>query len=626
VAEGFQESTMSVAESSVTENSAAAPTAPPLPNGPLGFCLRYVAVYRLSVIVMIVLEAGQAACSMMLPLAIKQIMDAVEQANAAGTPPWDSVGNPLWLFGLLNLGVVLFSRGSGAILVMLGPSLRRRIRRELFAYLQHHSQRYFLSNFAGSLANRIAEVSMSVAHTLWTVLFDFWPLMIAFAVSLVLLFGVNVELALALGVWIAAYVGISYALAVRCRRYAREYAAARSLVSGKIVDSVTNIMNAKLFARRDFERSYLEGYLNIEVKRARDTFWYMERIRWFQFLAAMTLMIGIITYALKIWSAGGMTVGEFAMASSLSLLLIEQARGLSRRFLDFFEYVGNINDGVSVIVRPHEVTDRDDAERLTLSNGKIEFRHVDFSYTEGRPVFSDLNVTIRAGEKVGLVGFSGSGKSTMLNVVLRLFEAQSGSILIDDQDIQRVSQESLRANIAMIPQDPMLFHRSLKENIRYGRLDASDDEVVEAAHRAHAHEFIMETEDGYDSLVGERGVKLSGGQRQRIALARAVLKDARILLLDEATSALDSVTERHIQDSLSYLMEDKTVMVIAHRLSTLAHLDRILVFDKGAIIEDGTHAELLAQEGHYARLWSMQAGGFLPEVAGSAEMDEDATL
>ncbi len=616
---------MSAAESSVTENSAATPKAPTLPDGPLGFCLRYVAVYRLSVIVMVVLEAGQAACSMMLPFAIKQIMDAVEQANAAGTPPWDSVGEPLWLFGLLNLGIVLFSRGSGAILVMLGPSLRRRIRRELFAYLQHHSQRYFLSNFAGSLANRIAEVSMSVAHTLWTVLFDFWPLMIAFCVSLVLLFSVNLELALALGAWITAYVGISYLLAVRCRRYARDYAAARSLVSGKIVDSVTNIMNAKLFARRDFERSYLEGYLNIEVKRARDTFWYMERIRWFQFLAAMTLMIGIITYALKIWSAGGMTVGEFAMASSLSLLLIEQARGLSRRFLDFFEYVGNINDGVGIIVRPHEVTDRDDAERLSVTNGRIEFRHVDFSYAEGRPVFSNLNVTIRPGEKVGLVGFSGSGKSTMLNIVLRLFETQSGSILIDGQDIQRLSQESLRANIAMIPQDPMLFHRTLKENIRYGRLDASDEEVVEAARRAHAHEFILETEDGYDSLVGERGVKLSGGQRQRIALARAVLKDARILLLDEATSALDSVTERHIQESLSYLMEGKTVMVIAHRLSTLAHLDRILVFDQGAIIEDGTHAELLAREGHYAKLWSMQAGGFLPEVATTGETDEDAT-
>ena len=229
-------------------------------------------------------------------------------------------------------------------------------------------------------------------------------------------------------------------------------------------------------------------------------------------------------------------------------------------------------------------------------------------------MFQDLCVTIRPGEKIGLVGFSGSGKSTMLNLLLRLFEPQSGSILLDGQDIQTVSQESLRAAIAMIPQDPMLFHRTLMENIRYGRLDASDEEVIEAATKAHAHEFILDTEDGYESLVGERGVKLSGGQRQRITLARAVLKDAAILVLDEATSSLDSVTERHIQESLSYLMQDKTVMVIAHRLSTLSHLDRILVFHNGLIVEDASHAELLANKGHYAKLWSMQAGGFLPDV------------
>jgi ATP-binding cassette subfamily B protein len=332
----------------------------------------------------------------------------------------------------------------------------------------------------------------------------------------------------------------------------------------------------------------------------------------------MTLMLGIIRYALTIWSNGGMSVGEFAMAASLSLLLIEQARGLSRRFLDFFEYVGNISDGVSIIVRPHEVIDHRNARQLDVHSGKIEFRHVDFSYTGGKPVFKDLCVSINPGEKIGLVGFSGSGKSTLVNLALRLFEPQSGSILIDGQDIQTVSQDSLRASIAMIPQDPMLFHRTLMENIRYGRLDASDDEVIEAAQKAHAHEFIMDTEDGYESLVGERGVKLSGGQRQRIALARAILKHASILLLDEATSALDSITERYIQESLAYLMADKTVIVIAHRLSTLSHLDRILVFHEGLIVEDATHEELLASGGHYAKLWSMQAGGFLPDVAADA--------
>lgn len=326
----------------------------------------------------------------------------------------------------------------------------------------------------------------------------------------------------------------------------------------------------------------------------------------------MILMLGVIGYALSIWSSNGMTVGEFAMAASLALMLIEQARGLSRRFLDFFEYVGNINDGVNIIVRPHEVVDRDDARTLEITRGEIRFNDIYFAYTANRPVFERLNIVIPAGERVGLVGYFGSGKSTLVNLILRLFEPRAGSILVDDEDIQHVAQESLRAAIAMIPQEPMLFHRSLMENIRYGRLEASDEEVIEAAHRAHAHEFIMEAEDGYESLVGERGVKLSGGQRQRIALARAILKQAPILLLDEATSSLDSVTERNIQNSLEFLMEGKTVVVIAHRLSTLAHLDRILVFHNGRIIEDGTREQLLAREGHYAHMWAMQAGGFLP--------------
>ncbi|MCF6202457.1 MAG: ABC transporter ATP-binding protein/permease [Methylococcaceae bacterium] len=562
---------------------------------------------------MIILEAGQAACGILLPYAIKQIMDAVAKAHAQSLPVWEQLENPLWLFGLLNLGIVLFSRASGALLVITGPSIRKRVRRELFSYLQLHSQHFFMSHFAGSLGNRISEVSMSVAHTIWTVLFDFWPLVIAFSVSLFLLFGVNTDLALTLAGWIIIYVIISFLLALKCRKYAKQYAASRSLVSGKIVDSVTNIMNAKLFARRDFEQAYLEEYLDIEVNSARKTFWFMERIRWFQFIAAMLLMFGVIGYALKIWSEQGMTISQFAMSASLSLMLIEQARGLSRRFLEFFEYVGNITDGVNLIVSPHDVIDQKQASILKVSTGSIQYQHVNFGYTPDKLVFKDLNITINSGKKVGIVGFSGSGKSSLLNLMLRLFEPQSGTILIDGQDIQTVSQESLRDSIAMIPQDPMLFHRSLKENIRYGRIEASDEEVISAAKKAHAHEFIIESEEGYESLVGERGVKLSGGQRQRIALARAILKDAPILLLDEATSALDSVTESHIQESLKFLMKDKTVMVIAHRLSTLAHLERILVFHEGKIIEDGNHNELLNLKGHYAKMWSMQAGGFLPE-------------
>ena len=583
-----------------------------LPRSPFAFCVRYLKIYALVVGFIVIFEAGQSACSMLLPYAIKQIMDTVGAAGGDTENIWVMLSTSLWLFAGLNLGVVLFSRASGTILVMLGPALRRRIRRELFQHLQQHSQRYFLSNFAGSLSNRIAEVSMSVAHTLWTILFDFWPLAISFCVSFYLLSGVHLKLALTLAAWVVSYVAISYWLATKCRVYARKFAAARSVVSGKIVDSVSNIMNAKLFARRDFEKEYLEHYLDLEVSRARETYWFMEWIRWFQYTAAMILMLGIVGYALAIWAEDGMTVGEFTMAASLSLLLIEQARGLSRRFLEFFEYIGNINDGVNIIAVPHEVVDTS-SEHPIVNKARIEIDNIGFEYVKGKPVFDRLSININAGEKVGLVGFSGSGKSSLLNLILRLFEPQSGEIRVDGQNVTNVTQESLRANIAMIPQDPMLFHRSLMENIRYGRLDASDEEVIEAAKKAHAHEFIIETEAGYESLVGERGVKLSGGQRQRIALARAILKSSPILLLDEATSSLDSVTERHIQDSLSYLMEDKTVLVIAHRLSTLSHLDRIIVFHEGRVVEDGTHAELLAQDGHYATMWAMQAGGFLPD-------------
>ena len=596
------------------------PPAPRLPEMPLAFVLHFVRVYWPAVLAVALLECGQSTSAILMPYAIKQIMDTVAAAQANGRDIWQMIADPLWFFAALNLGVVLFSRGSGVILVMLGPALRRRIRRQLFAYLQHHSQRYFLGNFAGSLANRIAETSMSTAQVLWTVLFDFWPLAITFSVSLYLLAQVNHDLAAVLAIWIAIYGSVSFVLALRCRHYARDYAAARSLVSGKIVDSVTNIMNSKLFARRDFEREYLEHYLNIEVQRARRTFWFMEGIRWFQFTAAAGLMIGIVYYAIGIWAANGMTVGEFAMAASLCLLLIEQARGLSRKFLEFFEYIGNVTDGVSIIVRPHEVVDHSAAATLQITRGEIRIEGLDFAYQPARPVFTGLDLVVPPGQKVGLVGFSGSGKSTLLNLVLRLFEPQGGRIVLDGQDIQKVTQESLRGAIAMIPQDPMLFHRSLMENVRYGRLDATDEEVIAAARQAHAHEFIMESEGQYESLVGERGVKLSGGQRQRIALARALIKNAKILLLDEATSSLDSVTEHYIQESLQSLMRDKTVLVIAHRLSTLAHLDRIVVFHRGRIIEDGTHHALLTRGGHYARMWTMQAGGFLPE----ADLDENA--
>lgn len=301
------------------------------------------------------------------------------------------------------------------------------------------------------------------------------------------------------------------------------------------------------------------------------------------------------------------------MAVSVSLLIINEARNLSRRLLDFFEYLGNVSNGVNTIIVSHELVDHPDAVPAKFSNGEIEFRQVNFSYAEGKQVFDGLSVKIPARQRVGLVGYSGSGKTTFINLILRTYDVQGGEILIDGQNICKVTQDSLHAQIGLIPQDPTLFHRSLIENIRYGHVDASDDDVVAAAKQAHAHDFIVSQSEGYQALVGERGVKLSGGQRQRIAIARVMLKNAPILILDEATSSLDSMTEESIQTSLETAMQDKTAIVIAHRLSTIAHLDRILVFDTGRIVEDGTHDELLELKGAYYQLWSRQTGGVLPE-------------
>ncbi len=591
-----------------------AENAPNLPRTPWRFALFFYNTIRVALAAIFVFEAAQASCTILLPYAVKQIIDAVTLANETGVDVFEAAYDPLIFFALLNLGIVLFSRASGAILVSNGPLLRARIRKSLFRYLQFHSHRFFVSHFAGSLANRITEVSISCNHALWTIAFTFYPLIIQSVVALIILFTTSAKLALVLSLWLFLYTAISIFLARKCQVYSQEFAAARSKVTGKVVDSVTNMMNAKMFARGGYEEDYLTDFIDHEVDHALRTYWYMEKMRWFQFVSAMILMVSMVGYALKIWAEGGMTVGEFSMVAGISIMLIEAARGLSRSFLEFFEYIGNISDGVSIFIQPHDIVDRPNAPAIQVEKGEIEFKDVDFAYPEGQLVFKRLNVHIKPYQKVGLVGYSGSGKSTFVNIILRLFEPNEGEITIDSQNILHVTQDSLRESISMIPQDPMLFHRTLMENIRYGQLDASDEDVIEAAKKANAHDFILQSEAGYDSLVGERGVKLSGGQRQRIAIARAILKDAPILILDEATSSLDSVTEKKIQQGLDRLMRHKTVVIVAHRLSTISHMDRILVFDQGNVIEDGNHQDLLKNDsGHYAKLWHMQAGGFLPE-------------
>lgn len=568
---------------------------------------------------MVLLEAVHAGCNISLPYAVNRIIQTVTQADRPLRELAPLLRGPLLLFVILSISEVLFARAAGSCQITIGPRQRQNVTRNLYAYLQQHSHRYLTHNFAGALAHRISETAMGVTQTLWAVIFDFWPIAIVFGTSVYLLARAHAALGTFVGLWAVAFVGISYFLATRAQPYAHKAATARSETTGKVVDSVTNLVSAKLFARLDYEREYLDRTLVKELDAVRRSVWYSERVRWFQFISAAVLKVGVLYYALALWERAEIGIGDFVMAVSLSFMIINEARNLSRRFLEFFEFAGNVANGVESIVRAHDLVDQHGATPQPLPHGRIELRELTFGYTPNKPVFERLSLVIPQGQRVGLVGSSGSGKSTFVSLLLRLYEPQSGSISIDGVDIRTLTQDSLHAQLGLIPQDPTLFHRTLGENIRYGKLEASDEELIEAAKKAHAHDFITQMPEGYDAMVGERGVKLSGGQRQRIAIARVILKDAPILILDEATSSLDSITERAIQEALDQVMRDKTVLVVAHRLSTIAHLDRILVFDRGRIVEDGSHAELLARRGAYHALWSRQSNGFLGEEASPRE-------
>ena len=593
-----------------------APGAPPLPSTPLRFVLFFVlGRYRWGIFGMVASETANAMCGVLVPYAINHIVTGVTGSLARGADPAATIAalhTPLALFIGFTAGELLFGRITSGIQFRIGPRLRQLVARTLYHYLQHHSHRYFSENFAGALAHRISEASQGVAQTLWTLITEFWPIAIVIGMANVLLFGANPWLGLFTAAWSLGFVITSFALARRCQPLALAAASGRSETTGHIVDSVTNISTARLFARLDFERGLLDHAQARELDAVLRSNRAMERVRWFQFGSSAVLKIGMVLVALTLWERGAITVGQFVMAVSLSLLIIAEVRNLSRRFLEFFEFIGNIANGVRSIVRAHELIDADDARAGVALRGDIAFSHVDFRYGDGKQVFADLSVAIPAGQRVGLVGLSGSGKTTFVSLLLRLFDPQGGVVRIDGQDLRALTQDAIHAQIGLIPQDPTLFHRTLRENIRYGRIAASDAEVEAAAACAHADDFIRQIPGGYDALVGERGIKLSGGQRQRVAIARVVLKDAPVLILDEATSSLDSITERAIQEALDRAMAGKTVIVVAHRLSTISHLDRILVFDQGRIVEDGSHAVLLAKRGVYHRLWSRQSDGNLP--------------
>ena len=500
-------------------------------------------------------------------------------------------------------------------------SARWRMHRQMLG----QSMSFFGNEFAGRVATKVMQTSLAVREAVMKVLDVFVFVIVYFISALALVAAADPRLMLPLLLWGAIYCGVMWWFVPRLGRVSEQQADARSVMTGRIVDSYTNIQTVKLFAHAGHEEAYargsMEGFLGTVYKQMR----YVTGFNVIVYLNNSLLVFLTGALGIYLWMGNLIGAGAVAAAVGLTLRIKSMSQWIMWEVAGLFENVGVVFDGMEMLSRPVSVKDAPDAVALPRGPGGIEFSHVTFHYGKGTGVIEDLSLAIRPGEKIGLVGRSGAGKTTLTNLLLRFYETEGGAILFDGHDIAHVTQDSLRAQIGVVTQDTSLLHRSIRENIAYGRPGASDEEIRAASEKAAAMGFIDGLEDsrgrtGFDAHVGERGVKLSGGQRQRIAIARIFLKDAPVLILDEATSALDSEVEAVIQDKLFELMEGKTVIAIAHRLSTIAAMDRLIVLDQGRIVEQGTHTELVAAGGLYSELWARQSGGFLVEPE-SAESD-----
>ena len=538
----------------------------------------------------------------------------------------------LWAEQRATLALLALVLAGSLLLVAFQSTLKQQtlqgnfpmlLRWNFHRLLLGQSMGFYQDEFAGRIAAKVMQTALAV-RDVWMILAELLVFVIIyFATMLAVLGGFDPWLLAAFCGWVLLYVAALHYFVPRLGRVAREQADARSLMTGRITDAYTNITTVKLFSHAQREAGYAKAAMQEFLATVHAQMRLVTGFEIVNHALSMALIASTAGATLWLWIKGHVGVGAVAAATAMALRLNGISHWVMWEMATLFEHIGTVQDGINTLSRVHTVVDSPDAAPLIVRRGEIRFEHLSFSYGSGKRVIDDLTLTIRAGEKIGLVGRSGAGKSTVVNLLLRFYDTEQGRILIDGQDIAHATQESLRAQIGMVTQDTSLLHRSVRDNLLYGRPDATDADMEAAARRAEAHEFIAGLADakgrrGYDAHVGERGVKLSGGQRQRIAIARVMLKDAPILLLDEATSALDSEVETAIQQSLYRLMEGKTVVAIAHRLSTIAAMDRLIVLDHGRIVEEGDHRTLLAQGGLYARLWAHQSGGFL-----GGEPDDD---
>jgi ATP-binding cassette subfamily B multidrug efflux pump len=586
------------------------------PAGLVAFCRHYTRGFETPLIVMSVLTAIIAILEVSLFGFMGQLVDWLVTKNPQTL--WQDEGDTLVVMGVVVLVAIPLLILLHSLLVhqtLLG-NYPMAIRWLAHRYLLKQSVSFFQNDFAGRIATKVMQTSLAVRETVMKLLDVMVYISVYFTSMLVIIWSADWRLVLPMLFWFAVYVLIQIKLVPRLKAVSQEQADARSDMTGRVVDSYTNISTVKLFAHTRQEADYAEdsmvGFLKTVYRQMR----LVTKISFLVQFNNYLLAFMIASISIWLWSNDAISVGAIAVAVSLSLRLNGMSQWIMWEISALFENIGTVSDGMNTLSRPIDITDKDDAKQLVVGQGKIDFNNISFHYGEESGVIEQLDLHVKPGEKVGLVGRSGAGKSTLVNLLMRFHDVERGHIAIDDQIITEVSQDSLRAHIGMVTQDTSLLHRSIRENILYGKPDASEEELLKAIEQAQAADFIDNLTDphgnvGLDAQVGERGVKLSGGQRQRIAIARVLLKNAPILVLDEATSALDSEVEAAIQESLYQLMQGKTVIAIAHRLSTIAALDRLIVLDQGQIVEQGSHQELIKSDGIYSQLWSHQTGGFL---------------